>query len=137
LVDAPREVVAVRVVLIERVLIDRTGDVRMVPKIVAIDERGSAEVTLRLLARLAIVVPIQSKWILGVNVQGDLGILLVEEALAVESLLGGSIKCWPERADGSQADRDRKSNQPASMEGTGEGHRRALSQSVLPVCSVA
>jgi hypothetical protein len=66
-----------------------------------------------------------------------LGILLVEEALAVELLLGGGIRRWSEWADGSQPDRDGKCNQPASMEGTGEGHRRALSHNVLPVSSVA
>ena len=63
----------------------------MIPKIVAIGERGSAEVTLRLLARLAVVVPVQSKRILGVSVQGDLRILLVEEVGTVGSLLGGCI----------------------------------------------
>jgi len=65
----------------------------MVTEIVAIDERGSAEVTLRLLARLTVVVPVQTKRILGVSVQGDLRILLVEEALAVESLLCSGIRC--------------------------------------------
>ena len=72
-------------------LIERAGNVRMIPKIVAIDERGSAEITFGLLARLTVVVPVQTKWILGISVQGDLRILLVEEALAVESLLGGGI----------------------------------------------
>ena len=109
----------------------------MIPKIVAIDERGSAEVTLGLLARLAVVVSVQSKWILGIGVQGDLGILLVEEVLAVESLLGGGIRWWPEWTDGSHADRDGKRNQPESIEGSREGHWRALSHNVLPVSSVA
>jgi hypothetical protein len=62
---------------------------------------------------------------------------LVEEALAVESLLSGSIRCWSEWTDGSHADRDGKRNQPESMEVTGEGHWRALSHNVLPVSSVA
>src|SRR5829696_2359824 len=108
-------------------VVERKGDSRIIPKIVAVDEVGSAEVTLRLLARLAVVVPVQSKRILGVSVQGDLRILLVEEVGTVESLLGGCIGWWPERADGSHPDHDRKSDQPESIEGLREGHRRALS----------
>jgi hypothetical protein len=109
----------------------------MIPESVAIEERGSAEVTLRLLARLTVVASVQTKWILGISVQGDLRILLVEEAFAVESLLSGGIPCWSERADGSQADRNGKRNQPESMDGTGEGHWPALSHHVVPVSSVA
>src|SRR5215208_4148287 len=118
-------------------IVERKGDVRMIPEIVATDQRRSAEVTAGLLARFAVVVSIQSEWIRRIGVEGDLSILCVEEVLAVGSLLGAGIRWCPEHTGGSQADRDRKRNQPESMKGSKEGHRRALSRNMLPVSSVA
>jgi len=76
----------------------------------------------RMLACLTIVVPVQSKWILGISLQSDLRVFLVEEVFAVESLLGGSVNCCPERANASQADSNGKCNQPVSIEESREWH---------------
>jgi hypothetical protein len=119
------------------VLIERSGDVRVVPETIAFDKLGRAELLRGLLARYIVVVPVESKRIHRIRIESDPGVLLVEEVRAVGSLLGSGIRRWPERADGSQADRDGKCNQPESMKGAREGHEPALSHKVSPVSSIA